>query len=130
MRKTRLLLVDDHAVLRMGLRYVLSDCADLEIVAEAGSVKETFDALAATTLDLVLLDISLPDGSGLEVLKVIKREHPALRVVILTNHAESEFAAYALSEGADAYVPKTKAPELLVETIRRAVNSAGFSNDS
>jgi two-component system, NarL family, invasion response regulator UvrY len=119
--KAQLLLVDDHSVLRAGLRYVLSEFDDIEIAAEAASVRETLEALELKVPDLVLLDISLPDGSGLEALTLIKREYPGVRVVMLSNHSANEFAAYALSQGADAYVTKAGPTKELVATIRRVL---------
>jgi DNA-binding NarL/FixJ family response regulator len=118
----KLLLVDDHAILRTGLRYVLSEIEDLEIVAEAGSVQETMHALSTTTPDLVLLDISLPDGSGLEVLKVIKQDYPHTRTIMLTTHADTEFVVHAFAHGAEGYVLKAQAADQLLATIRRVLD--------
>ena len=84
----RLLIVDDHAIVRHGLRQVVSESADIAVTGEAGSSAEAVRLLRENTYDLVLLDISLPDKNGIETLKQIKRDKPNLPVIMLSMHAE------------------------------------------
>lgn len=114
----RLLIVDDHAIVRQGLRQVVSESADIEVAAEAGSSAEAVRLLRENDYDLVLLDISLPDKNGIETLKQIKRDKPALPVIMLSMHAEDEFGVRALRAGASGYVSKQSAHLQLVAAIR------------
>ena len=114
----RLLIVDDHAIVRHGLRQVVAESADIEVAAEAGSSAEAMRLVRENTYDLVLLDISLPDKNGIETLKQIKRDKPALPVIMLSMHAEDEFGVRALKAGALGYVHKKSAHEQLVAAIR------------
>jgi two-component system, NarL family, invasion response regulator UvrY len=115
----RLLIVDDHAIVRHGLRQVVSESADIEVSAEAGSSAEAIRILRETAIDVVLLDISLPDKNGIETLKQIKRDKPALPVIMLSMHAEDEFGVRALKAGASGYVNKQSAHDQLEAAIRQ-----------
>ncbi|HVY06623.1 MAG TPA: response regulator transcription factor [Burkholderiales bacterium] len=115
----RLLIVDDHAIVRHGLRQVVSESADIEVAAEAGSSAEAVRLLRDNSYDLVLLDISLPDKNGIETLKQIKRDKPQMPVIMLSMHAEDEFGVRALKAGASGYVNKQSAHDQLVTAIRQ-----------
>jgi len=115
----RLLIIDDHAIVRHGLRQVVADCADIKVAAEAGSSQDAIRLLRECSIDMVLLDISLPDKNGIETLKQIKRDKPALPVIMLSMHAEDEFGVRALKAGASGYVNKKSAHEQLVAAIRQ-----------
>jgi two-component system response regulator NreC len=116
----RLLLVDDHAVVRSGLRMLLSSEADLEIVGEAGTVKEALAAVAALQPDLVLMDIGLPDGTGIEATQAIKERWPAVAVLALTIYEDEEYFFPMLQAGASGYVPKRAAPAELITAVHSA----------
>jgi two-component system response regulator NreC len=118
--KTRLLLVDDHAVVRSGLRMLLENEADVEIVGEAGTAREALDAVTRLQPDLVLMDIGLPDASGIDTAREIKRLHPEAAIVALTIHEDEEYFFKMLEAGASGYVPKRAAPEELLTAIRAA----------
>jgi DNA-binding NarL/FixJ family response regulator len=122
----RLLIVDDHAIVRQGLRQVVAECADIEVAAEAGSSADAVRLLRENTYDMVLLDISLPDKNGIETLKQIKRDKPALPVIMLSMHAEDEFGVRALKAGASGYVNKKSAHEQLVAAIRQVVSGRRY----
>jgi two-component system invasion response regulator UvrY len=124
----RLLIVDDHAIVRRGLRQVVAESADIEVVAEAGSSQEAIRLLREHSIDLVLLDISLPDKNGIETLKQIKRDKPGLPVIILTMHAEDEFGVRALKAGASGYVNKQSAHDQLVAAIRQVATGRRYIN--
>ena len=117
---TRLLLVDDHAVVRTGLRMLLEGEADMEIVGEAGTGAEALTAVEALRPDVVLMDIGLPDQSGIDATRAIKRLVPTTAVVALTIHEDEEYFFRMLEAGATGYVPKRAAPEELLTAIRTA----------
>lgn len=116
----RLLLVDDHEVVRSGLRMLLEDESDVEIVGEFGSAREALDSLLDLQPDVVLMDIGLPDLSGIDAAKEVKRQLPGIAVVALTIHEDEEYFFRMLEAGASGYVPKRAAPEELLTAIRAA----------
>jgi two-component system response regulator NreC len=118
--KIRLLLVDDHQVVRSGLRMLLSNESDVEIVGDAGTAREALEAVKTLRPDVVLMDIGLPDMSGIDATREIKRTSPAVAVVALTIHEDEEYFFKMLEAGAGGYVPKRAAPEELLTAIRAA----------
>jgi len=116
----RLLLIDDHAVVRTGLRMLLETEPDIEIAGEAGTAAEGMMAAAQLAPDVVLMDIGLPDRSGIEAAREIKNRAPATAVVALTIHEDEEYFFKMLEAGASGYVPKRAAPEELITAIRAA----------
>jgi two-component system response regulator NreC len=118
--KIRLLLVDDHAVVRSGLRMLLMSEEDMEIIGEAGSAAEALEADRLLTPDVILMDIGLPDKSGIEATREIREQHPEVAVVALTIHEDEEYFFKMLDAGARGYVPKRAAPEELITAIRAA----------
>ncbi len=116
----RLLLVDDHAVVRSGLKMLLSNEKDVEIVGEAGSGEEAVRAAADSSPDVILMDIGLPDMTGIEAARQIKSKFPKIFVVALTIHEDEEYFFKMLEAGASGYVPKRAAPEELLTAIRAA----------
>ena len=116
----RLLLVDDHAVVRSGLRMLLENEADARIVGEAGTAAEALEVLESARPDVVLMDIGLPDMSGIEAAREIKRRQPQVAVVALTIHEDEEYFFKMLEAGASGYVPKRAAPEELLTAIQAA----------
>lgn len=117
---TRLLLVDDHAIVRSGLRMLLESEADVEIVGEVGTAREALEAVAQLMPDIVLMDIGLPDMSGIDAAREIKRIRPDTAIVALTIHEDEEYFFKMLEAGASGYVPKRAAPEELLTAIRAA----------
>jgi two-component system response regulator NreC len=118
--KIRLLLVDDHAVIRTGLRMLLGNETDVEIIGEAGTGGEALEAVRTLDPDVVLMDIGLPDMSGIEATRSIRSGHPRTAVVALTIHEDEEYFFKMLDAGALGYVPKRAAPEELLTAIRAA----------
>lgn len=116
----RLLLVDDHAVVRSGLRMLLQGEPDVEIVGEAATASEALEAVERLGPSVVLMDIGLPDLSGIEAAAEIKRRRPETAVVALTIHEDEEYFFKMLQAGASGYVPKRAAPEELLTAIRAA----------
>ncbi len=118
--KIRLLLVDDHQVVRSGLRMLLASESDVEIVGEAGTAREALEAVRLLKPTVVLMDIGLPDLSGIDATREIKRTNPEVAVVALTIHEDEEYFFKMLEVGAGGYVPKRAAPEELLTAIRAA----------
>ena len=114
----RILIVDDHPVVRQGLRSLLSNHADLQIIAEAAQAQQAFAAVKQDSPDIVLLDIRLPGMTGIEVARQIHREYPHIRIIILTSYDDDEYLVGALQAGAQAYLLKSVSDETLVWTIR------------
>lgn len=119
----RLLLVDDHAVVRSGLRMLVEAESDFEIVGEAGSASEALNLVCQVTPDVILMDIGLPDISGIDATRQIKRVCPTAAVVALTIHEDEEYFFKMLEAGANGYVPKRAAPEELLTAIRAAAKN-------
>jgi two-component system response regulator NreC len=117
---TRLLLVDDHAVVRSGLRMLLSSEGDVEIVGEASTAAQAMEAAGVVKPDVILMDIGLPDLSGIDATREIKKRFPEISIVALTIHEDEEYFFKMLEAGASGYVPKRAAPEELLIAIRAA----------
>jgi two-component system response regulator NreC len=118
--KIHLFLVDDHEVVRTGLRMLLSNEDDVVIVGEAGTAREAIDGVGKTKPDVVLMDIGLPDISGIEATQKIKSQYPDMAIVALTIHEDEEYFFRMLGAGASGYIPKRAAPEELLTAIRSA----------
>lgn len=116
----RLLLVDDHAVVRSGLKMLLANETDVEIVGEAGNGGEAVTAAGSARPDVILMDIGLPDMTGIEAARLIKSKFPKISIVALTIHEDEEYFFKMLEAGASGYVPKRAAPEELLTAIRAA----------
>src|SRR3989304_3459351 len=116
----KLLLVDDHAGVRSGLRMLLEDQGGVTIVGEAGTAKEAIQAATRLNPDVVLMDIGLPDLSGIDAARELKRLRPKVAIVALTIHEDAEYFFKMLEAGATGYVPKRAAPEELLSAIEAA----------
>jgi len=115
----RVLIVDDHAIVRRGLRQIVAETGDIVVNGEAETGSHAIKTARQEDFDVMLLDISLPDKNGIEVLKQIKKEQPKLAVLMLSMHGEREFAVRALKAGASGYLTKQSAPAQLVTAIRQ-----------
>lgn len=115
----RVLIADDHAILRRGLRDIIEETEDIRVVGEAESSAETLKNVRAQRCDVVLLDISMPDRNGIDTLGIIKKEHPAVAVLMLSTYPENQYAIRALRAGASGYLTKQSAPAQLVSAIRQ-----------
>ena len=126
----RIVIADDHAVVRRGLKEILADESDMEIGAEASTAHELLDLVRKHPWDAVVLDISLPGRSGLEVLAELKQEQPTLPVLVHTMHPEDQFAVRALRAGAAGYLTKDSAPTELVKALRKIVAGGKYVSAS
>ena len=115
----KLLIADDHAVVRRGLKQILEETSDIEVSGEATNSREVLELVGSKHWDVLVLDITMPGRSGLDILKEIKQLSPRLPVLVLSMHAEEQFASRVLKAGASGYLPKESAPEELVKAIRK-----------
>lgn len=130
MNKTKVVLADDHAVLRSGLKLLLNAQNDLTVVGEATNGQEALAAVREHLPDLLLLDITMPKTDGLEVLQQIKRAYPNVRVLVLTMHEEEGYLRRALEMGAAGYCPKSAADVELISAIRAVMRGNVYVHPS
>jgi two-component system invasion response regulator UvrY len=122
----RVLIADDHAVVRQGLKQILGDTPEMLVAGEATNGQEVLDRVRAETWDVVVLDISMPDRSGLDILKQLRSERPKLPVLVLSMHSEDQYAVRVLKAGASGYLTKDSAPDELVKAIRKVVSGGRY----
>ena len=115
----RLIIADDHAVVRKGLKQIFEETLDIDVTGEAGSGAELLKKIRENDYDVVILDISMPGMDGLDTLKKIKAEKPDLPVLIFTIYPEEQYAMRVLKAGASGYLNKESEPEILIEAIRK-----------
>ena len=115
----RVLIADDHKIVRDGLKRILAATSDVQVVAEAASGEEALAAVKVQHFDVAMLDMSMPGLSGLDLVKRLRIERPKLRILVLSMHAEQQYAARVLKAGAAGYLNKDSAAELLVSAIRK-----------
>ena len=127
--RVRILIVDDHALYRVGIRQILEREPDLEIVAEADDARTALDASFATNPDVILMDLSLPSPGGIETTQRVKRELPAAAIIVLSTEEDEDALFDAIKAGAAAFILKDIAPEDLVMVIRRVVAGEYLIND-
>jgi DNA-binding NarL/FixJ family response regulator len=126
----RVLVADDHAIVRDGIRRLLDATADVRVAAETASADEIVPWVAAGGIDVVILDVKMPGRSFLEVLSDLREHHPKVRAIVLSAHAEEEYAERALKAGAIGYVTKARTPDDLLEAIRRAHRGVRYISDT
>ncbi len=123
----RIILTDDHAIVRAGLKKLILDEADMTIVGEAASAEEALSLSAKTNCyDVMLLDIALPDKNGIDTLKLLKKSNPDLPVLILSMFPEDQYAIRVMRAGAAGYVSKDSAPDELVTAIRKVASGSKY----
>jgi two-component system, NarL family, invasion response regulator UvrY len=121
-----ILIVDDHAVVREGLKSILSAAVNMEVVAEAGSVPEALALLKDMSFNVILLDLTLRDQSGMELLKIIQAKKLKVSVLILSSFGEDQYAVQALKAGAAGYLNKESAPEQLIAAVERVASGKKY----
>jgi len=122
----KIIIVDDHRIVREGLKQIISDTSDMSVVDEASNGQEAINKIRNNDFDVMLLDISMPGRSGLEILKEIKNELPKLSILILTMHPEEQYAVRVLRAGASGYLTKESAPDELIEAIRKVSDGGKY----
>jgi two-component system, NarL family, invasion response regulator UvrY len=126
----RILVVDDHPVVRQGLMRIIEDTQDLKVSGEAENGLEAIKKLKEQDFDLILLDISMPGGDGLDFIRQIKKMKPHLPVLILTIHPEKYYGLRMLQAGASGYLTKQNAPFELIEAIRKVTQGGLYISDA
>ncbi|MBE0647013.1 MAG: response regulator transcription factor [Bacteroidales bacterium] len=126
----KVLITDDHPVVRQGIRQILTEYSDIELVDEAGGGSELFEKARETRYDVILLDISMPGKTGLELLKDVKVLCPETAVLILSVHPETQYAIRALKSGASGYLPKSTLPDELITAVRKAAAGKKYITSS
>lgn len=124
--KIHVLIADDHAIVRQGLKQILSETDDLVIAGEADDGAEALQLARHQPWDVFLLDVSMPNRNGIDTLKQLKKEFPRLPVLILSMHPEEQYAVRALKAGASGYLTKQSAPEQLVTAIRQVASGKKY----
>jgi DNA-binding NarL/FixJ family response regulator len=126
----RLAIADDHPIVREGLRRIASDDAGISVTGEAATSSELFRLLAATAVDVVLLDVSMPGSTFVETLQDLREKHSSIKVLVLSAHPEDQWAMRALRAGAAGYLTKDHSPEQLVQAIRRVARGGKYVSES
>ena len=122
----RVVLADDHTIVREGLKQLLTAAGDLEIVGEAQDGHQVMERVRALDFDLLLLDMSMPGKSGIELIKQVRAEKPRLKILVLSMHEEHQYAVRAIRAGASGYLTKESASRQLVEAIRKVAGGGAF----
>ncbi len=126
----RLLVADDHSVVRQGIKQIVADSPDMQIVGEAATGHEALELVRSGSFDLIILDISMPGQGGLEILRELKAAAPALKVIILSMHPEEQYAVRSLRDGASAYLTKGSPPEELILAIKTVASGKRYITPS
>ena len=126
----RLLIADDHPIVREGLKRIIAECPDMALVGEAVDGDQALEQCAAATVDVLLLDVSMPGPGFLETMRRLRKEHPDVRVLVLSVHSEDQYAVRALRLGASGYLTKDHSADELAGAIRRAYRGGKYVTDS
>ena len=122
----RIVIADDHAIVREGLKRIVSEADDMQIMGEAADGSEVMERVRELEFDVLVLDLSMPGRSGMELIKLVKAERPKLRILILSMHQESQYAVRAIKSGSSGYLTKESAPSQLVQAIRRIAGGGAY----
>lgn len=122
----RLMIIDDHALIRMGIATVFNDTPDMRVVAEGDSYSDVLRVMDEQSCDLLLLDIDLPGRNGIDVLKLVKRDFPRLPVLMLSMYPEDQYAVRALKAGAGGYLNKSSPPGTMIDAARTVLSGKKF----
>jgi len=126
----KILIADDHAIVREGLKQIVAEEKDMLVAGEAGNTNEMFELLKREEFAIIILDISMPGRSGLEALKFLKKNYPEVPALILSMFSEEQYGLRALKAGAAGYLKKVSAPTELVSAIRKIVSGRKYINQS
>ena len=122
----RIVIADDHAIVREGLKRIVSEVHDMQVAGEAADGTEVMQRVRELEFDILVLDLSMPGRSGMELIKLVKAEKPKLRILILSMHQELQYAVRAIKSGASGYLTKESAPAQLEQAIRKIAGGGAF----
>jgi len=122
----RLVIADDHAIVREGLKRIVASADDMEVLAEAADGTEVMQRVRELDFDVLVLDLSMPGRSGMELIKLAKAEKPKLRILVLSMHQELQYAVRAIKTGASGYLTKESAPAQLVQALRKIAGGGAY----
>jgi DNA-binding NarL/FixJ family response regulator len=122
----RIVIADDHAIVREGLKRIVSSVDDMEVAGEAANGCEVMLRVRELTFDVLMLDLSMPGRSGMELIKLVRAEKPKLRILVLSMHQELQYAVRAIRAGASGYLTKESAPAQLEQAIRKIAAGGAF----
>lgn len=122
----KILIVDDHTMMREGLKQILAGCSDMQVAGEAENGLDALNQIRQQEWDVVLLDMSMPGRSGIELIKQIKGEKPKQSILVLSMHKEAQYAGRVLKAGASGYLCKDGAPSQLISAIRKVASGGVF----
>lgn len=122
----RIVIADDHAIVREGLKRIVSSVDDMEVAGEAANGTEVMQQVRELTFDVLILDLSMPGRSGMELIKLVRAEKPKLRILVLSMHQELQYAVRAIKSGASGYLTKESAPAQLEQAIRKIAAGGAF----
>jgi DNA-binding NarL/FixJ family response regulator len=122
----RIVLADDHAIVREGLKRIVGDVADFQVVGEAADGTAVMKAVRELDFDVLVLDLSMPGRSGMELIKLVKAEKPRVRILVLSMHQEMQYAVRAIKSGASGYLTKESAPGQLEQAIRKISTGGAY----
>lgn len=126
----RIVIADDHAVVREGLKRIISSAHDMSVVGEAANGAEVIQQVRDSDFDVLVLDLSMPGRSGMELIKLVRCEKPRLRILVLSMHEELQYAVRSIKSGASGYLTKESAPTQLMQVLRKvAAGGAFISNE-
>lgn len=123
---TRIVIADDHAIVREGLKRIVASADDLVVVHEAADGTEVMQRVREEDFDVLVLDLSMPGRSGMELIKLAKAEKPKLRILVLSMHQELQYAVRAIKSGASGYLTKESAPGQLVQALRKIAAGGAY----
>ncbi len=126
----KILIADDHPIVRKGLKEIIEETPGMKVVEEASNGQEVLEKVFKKDINVVLLDISMPGRSGLDILRDIKRQKPKLVVLVLSMHPEEQYAVQALKEGASGYLTKESAPDELLTALRKVSSGGKYVSSS
>jgi DNA-binding NarL/FixJ family response regulator len=122
----RIVLADDHAIVREGLKRIVGDVTEFQVAGEAADGTEVMRVVRETDFDVLVLDLSMPGRSGMELIKLVKAEKPRVRILVLSMHQEMQYAVRAIKSGASGYLTKESAPALLEQAIRKIAGGGAY----
>jgi DNA-binding NarL/FixJ family response regulator len=122
----RIVIADDHAIVREGLKRIVGDLPDMKLAGEAADGTEVLRAVRELDFDVLVMDLSMPGRSGMELIKLVKAEKPKLRILVLSMHQETQYAVRSIKSGASGYLTKESAPAQLEQAIRKIAAGGAY----